>query len=51
VVSTYKQGRFARLNVKKDGEYVEPTGLGQQILDTIVKWKVEFDRETKGNGS
>jgi len=45
VISTYKQGRFARLNVKKDGEYVEPTELGQRILDAVIGWKVEFDRE------
>ena len=45
IVSTYKQGKFARLNVKKDGEYVEPTELGKKILDAVVGWKVEFDRE------
>lgn len=52
IISYYKNGNVIMLNMKAEvGQHNEPSEVGQQILDSVVGWKVEFDRKTKGNGS
>lgn len=53
VISYYKHGDVVKLNLKDEiGQHNEPSEIGQQILDSVISWKVEFDRKTRGgNGS
>ncbi len=52
IISYYKQGDVVKLNLKDEiGQHNEPSEIGQQILDSVIGWKVEFDRKTRGNGS
>ncbi|MCP4647805.1 MAG: hypothetical protein GY852_08780 [bacterium] len=52
VISRYKQGDVVKLNLKDDiGQHNDPSEVGQQILDSVISWKVEFDRRTTINGT
>jgi hypothetical protein len=52
VISYYKQGDVVKLNLKDEiGQHNDPSEIGRQMLDSVISWKVEFDRRTTVNGN
>lgn len=51
VISYYKNGDVVKLNLKKSiGQHNAPSVVGREILNSVISWKVEHDKRTKGNG-